>query len=345
MKGKIQTCAQLLALCGLLSCGGGGAEVPPAGAGAGDSLTVCGSVSRGFVEAADSARVALMPFADPFARSGGGAKEWVTFPIGADGRFSCRMALPCPQLCLVGIGGMGDASAGAVALFFLSPGDSLRVEAEWRGGKLEAAYAGAVPEEASVEDIGRAQEFFVKHINDFASLTDMPAQREECLAGLRALQEEREAMELPAVVDDYLRLQLNVSALSVLALAGGVDSTYFAFLREFDLGNRLCPSTYFYYPAMTNLIRNAAFGLPDIGGMPPEEWMARAKRALGAYIPAERDAAYALLTAVVYCNQLHAGKPFSPKQREAIRAFFAPGRHGLGNVAARLLAESDGMGG
>lgn len=342
MKGKILTCAPLLALCGLLSCGGGGAEVPPTGAGSGDSLTVCGSVGRGFVEAADSVRVQLYSLATPFAREGGGAAQRELFPVGGDGRFVFRAELLCPQLCLVSIGGRGDAPAGTGAVFFLSPGDSLRIEAEWHGEEWTMAYAGAEPV-CPVGDFGRAQDFFVRHVNDFASLTDMPAQREECLAGLRALQEEREAMGLSPAADDYLRLQLDVSALSVLALAGGVDSAYFSFLREFDLGHDFCPSTYFYYPAMTNLIRNAAFGLPDIGEMPPEEWMARAKRALGAYIPAERDAAYALLTAVAYCNQLHRSKPFSPRQEEAVRAFFAPGRHGLGNVAALLLAESGAL--
>ena len=121
MKGKILTCAQLLALCGLFSCGGGGAEVPPAGAGAGDSLTVCGSVGRGFVEAADSARVQLYCSAAPFAREGGGAAQRELFPVGEDGRFAFRAALPCPQLCLVSIGGRGDAPAGTGAVFFFRP--------------------------------------------------------------------------------------------------------------------------------------------------------------------------------------------------------------------------------
>lgn len=340
MKGKILTCAQLLALCGLLSCGGGGEKVPPAGAGPGDSLTVCGSVSRGFLETADSVRVSVMPFAAPFARNGGSAKEWVAFPVGTDGSFAFRTALLCPQLCMVGIGGTGDTPAGTAALFFLSPGDSLGITAEWQDGKLEATYAGITPEEASVEDIGRAQEFFVEHINDFASLTDMPAQEEKCLAGLRVLQKEREEMGLPAVVDDYLRLQLNVSALSVLALAEGVGTDYFGFLGELDLGNRLCPSTYFFYPAMTNLIRNPAFGLPDIGETTAPGWQAAAERALGSYIPIGDGTTYALLTGVAYCNQLHQGKPFSPGQEEEIRTFFAPGTNGLSAIGAYLLEEN-----
>lgn len=342
MKGVIGIAVQLWTLCGLLSCAGGGEKVLRPAASAGDSLTVCGTVSRSFLETADSARVAVMPFAAPFARNGGSAKQWNSFPIKEDGHFAFRTALLCPQLGMVSIGGMGEVPAGTGALFFLSPGDSLGVTAEWRDGKLDAAYTGVTPEEASVEELGRAQDFFTKHINDFASLTDMPAQREECLAGLRALQKEREEMGLPAVVDDYLRLQLNVSALSVLALAEGVDSTYFGFLREFDLGNKLCSSTYFFYPAMTNLIRNTAFGLPDIGEMPPEEWRTLAEHALGAYIPVECRTTYALLVAVAYYNQLHAGKPFSPKQKEEIRDFFAAGANGLGNVADFLLAESDG---
>lgn len=337
---KIQTCAQLLALCALLSCAGGGEKVPPPAADAGDSLTVSGTVDAAFLEEADSVRVSVMPFAAPFARNGGGAKEWIAFPAGADGRFAFHTALLCPQLCMVGIGGTGDTPAGTASLFFLSPGDSLGIAAEWRDGKLATTYAGIAPEEASVEDIGRAQEFFVEHINDFASLTDMPAQKEKCLAGLRALQKEREEMRLPAVVDDYLRLQLNVSALSVLALAEGVGTDYFGFLGELDLGNRLCPSTFFFYPAMTNLIRNPAFGLPDIGETTATGWQASAERALGGYVPAGDGTIYALLTGVAYCNQLHQGKPFSPGQAEEIRTFFAPGTNGLSAVGAYLLEEN-----
>ena len=50
---KIQTCAQLLALCALLSCAGGGEKVPPPAADAGDSLTVSGTASREFLETED----------------------------------------------------------------------------------------------------------------------------------------------------------------------------------------------------------------------------------------------------------------------------------------------------
>ena len=337
---KIQTCAQLLALCALLSCAGGGEKVPPPAADAGDSLTVSGTASREFLETADSVRVSVMPFAAPFARNGGGPQQWETFPIGDDGRFAFRMPLLCPQLCMVGIAGKADGGVGSSALFFLTPGDSLSIAAEWQDGKLEATYAGITPEAVPLEDIGRAQEFFVEHINDFASLTDMPAQKEKCLAGLRALQKEREEMELPAVVDDYLRLQLNVSALSVLALAEGVGTDYFGFLGELDLGNRLCPSTFFFYPAMTNLIRNPAFGLPDIGETTATGWQASAERALGGYVPAGDGTIYALLTGVAYCNQLHQGKPFSPGQAEEIRTFFAPGTNGLSAVGAYLLEEN-----
>lgn len=337
---KILSLAQTLILCSLLSCSGEKQSAPAEVSSATDSLTVSGVVSKEYLQKADSAMVQCYLTAAPFGKDGGAGAQRSLFGIGENGSFAFRVPTLCPQLCIIGIGGKSNAPAGTGDLFFLHPADSLGISVQWQDGKLTASYSGAEPL-ASVEDFGRAQAFFIEHINDFAGYTDMPAQQEKCLAELAALQEKRKELQLSAPIDDYLRLQLNVSALSVLALAQGVSPDDFDFLRDFDLGHDFCPSTYFFYPAMTNLIRNKAFGLPDIAESSATEWMAKAKGALGKYIPAECETLYTLLTGVAYYNQLHAGKKFSAKQTEEIRNFFSPDRQHMSLIASFLLEENE----
>lgn len=291
---------KLLSLLSLLlplltACTGGNRPTDSACNEQPDSLVVMGQVDAAYLPKADSAAVFLRPLAVPpdVAQSGRQDDYFFALPMDSAGHFSGSVPLYGPSLCLLHFGTPADTTSGAAALFFFHPGDTLTATVRYDGTHLLPTYHGATPY-APLSEFLRAEAYFRDNY-PLLSAYSLPDERNRCLLTLDSLHRARIRLRLAMGVDVFLQLQLNVAALNTLATAPHTPPHYFDFLRYMDLGNPLCYSTRFFYPAFRRLLENEAFPLPDARTTPPARWEKRARVLLSPYIEPQDSAFYSHL--------------------------------------------------
>lgn len=273
-----------------------------------DSLYIQGEASEALLQAADSLELTVYPLAAPLeaAQSRKQGDYRFSFPVSREGRFAEAVPQDCPTLCVVSFGDRNDSALSATGIFFLRPGDTLQIQAQYDDGRLRAQYLGAKPCMPSA-DLGRAQDFFFRHINSFSGYS-LPSERDQLLQRLDSLHRERIRLRLTVEADIFLQLQLNTSALACLAAARDVPDGYFSFLKYMDLGNPLVYSTHNYLPAFRNLLLNPYFSLPRPEGRKPEKWQQRAQKVLSPFIQTRDPAFYPRLYRIA-CLEESPGGP------------------------------------
>lgn len=116
------------------------------------------------------------------------------------------------------------------------------------------------------------------------------------------------------------------------------DLSYYAFMKEYDLGNPLYLYNEAYGEIFQIILRNETFNIPDINEKPVKEWVTDVKHTMTDLVGTDTGLFYDMVIAQSYARQLsYQQKPLSDKQIQNIKDYW--GNTGLAQVILRKNEE------